>query len=191
VLPAVAGLRVIDNSHDSITVRWNAVHTAGDRNAPGVAYYQATLNGIPSGETAGLQLTINWFNDEMTSHFIRVRAVDTRGHRGRPGQPLIVARPEAPAATDTPGPTPPPGSRPTATPEPTPSPTPTPGPAPSDSPTANPAPPPGLIGRAGPEDPSGDASDPSSTPTPRPADPTDDATSDATSDATTDATSGR
>jgi hypothetical protein len=180
VLPAVAGLRVIDNNHDSITVRWNAVHTAGDRTAPGVAYYQATLNGIPSGETAGLQLTINWFNDEMTSHFIRVRAVDTRGHRGRPGQPLIVVRPEAPAATDSPSPTPGPGSRPTATP----SPTPTPGRTRSDSPTANPAPPPGLIGRAGPEDPSGDASGQSATPTPRPADPTGDATSDPTADAT-------
>jgi hypothetical protein len=176
VLPAVDGLRVIDNNHDSITVRWNAVTNGGDPGSPRVAYYQATLNGIPSGETAGRQLTINWFNDEMTTHFIRVRAVDTAGHRGRPGDPLIVERPDEPTTPASPTAT----SRPSPEPSRSPSPASTPGPT-STTPTTNPAPPPGLV-RPGPT-PNPTADQPvTSAPTTPSSGPAAGSTTDATSD---------
>lgn len=89
---AVRGLRVIQANHDSITIRWNPVQ--GRALDPAISYYAATLNGIPAGETAGLELTINWFNDDMTgSHFIRVCAVDADGHRGPLSDVLVVDRP--------------------------------------------------------------------------------------------------
>jgi hypothetical protein len=122
---AVRGLRVIRNSYQAITVRWRPA-----RAAAGIAYYQLTLNGIPAGETAGLQLTVNWFNDDMTSHFIRVRAVDGNGSNGRSGNPLPVTRPVKP----TPAPTTPP-SKPSPTPTTTPSPTPSTTPSPRPNPT--------------------------------------------------------
>ena len=137
---AVRGLRVIQSDHDSITIRWNPVPPPTDtdragRRAGTVAYYHATLNGIPVGETAGLELTIDWFNDDMTSHFIRVNAVALDGTRGLSGNALVVDRPPAPSPT--------PPSRPTTHPRPTTSPTPiapAPTPAPSTSSTPSPTP---------------------------------------------------
>lgn len=82
-------MRVVQADHDSITIRWNPV-----RSSPAVAYYTVTLNGLPAGETAGQELTINWFNDDLSGpHFILVRAVDRDGNQGLPGNPLVVERP--------------------------------------------------------------------------------------------------
>lgn len=134
--PAVRGLHAIDNNHDSITVRWDAV-----LDATKIAYYHVTLNGIPVGDTAGLQLTIDWFNDDMGSHFIRVRAVDVDGRPGRRGSPLVVNRPDAPSGK--PSPTPAPSPRPTPRPTPDPTASATPSPAPTTPPTASASPTPG------------------------------------------------
>jgi hypothetical protein len=101
---------VLANSHASVTVSWSAV-----RDRSGIAYYQATLNGIPAGETAGRQLTVDWFNDDMSAHFIQVRAVDGAGNRGPRSAPLMITRPAAPSPSPTTGP----ASAPTRHPEPT------------------------------------------------------------------------
>lgn len=128
--PAVRGLHAIDTNHDSITVRWNAV-----RYATRIAFYHVTLNGIPVGDTAGRQLTINWFNDDMTSHFIRVRAVDVDGDRGRRGMPLVVTRPDKPSPERSPAP--PPKASPTPSPTRSSTPSPSPSPTPTTPPTAS------------------------------------------------------
>lgn len=107
--PPVRGLRLIQADHESITIRWNPVPVRPAPHKPAIAYYAATLNGIPAGETAGLELTINWFNDDMAgSHFIRVRAVDTDGNQGLPSDVLVVDRPPSPSPRPSPRPPSPP-----------------------------------------------------------------------------------
>jgi hypothetical protein len=101
----VRGLHVVDNTYEAVTVGWAESNDGG-----GIAYYEVTLNGIAAGATAGRQLTIDWFNDDMNSHFVQVRAVDRAGNRSKRGEPLMVNRPEPPAsadpAADTPDPEP-------------------------------------------------------------------------------------
>jgi hypothetical protein len=139
--PAVRDLHVLANSHESVTVGWGAVH---DRS--GIAYYEATLNGIPAGETAGRQLTVDWFNDDMSAHFVQVRAVDGAGNHGRRSRPLMITRPAEPVPDTTPDPSPsptpaatPPAERSPAPPTGSPTPStisPTPGSTPSRPTTA-------------------------------------------------------
>jgi len=154
--PAVRGLRVIQINHDSITIRWNPVRSWAAHVAA-ISYYTATLNGIPAGETAGLELTINWFNDDMTgSHFIRVRAVDADGNRGLQSNALVVDRP----ATAAP--------RPSASTAPDPS-----SPAPDSSPTPSASPDSPSAGPLGaapgtPPAPSAPTTDPTTGPTTKP-----------------------
>lgn len=98
--PTVPGLHVISATYDAITVGWDDVSDPS-----GIAHYLVTLNGISAGETGGRQLTVNWFNDDMSSHFIQVWAVDGAGNRSPRGEPVMVSRPASPGpSTDWPGP---------------------------------------------------------------------------------------
>ncbi|HEY9294632.1 MAG TPA: hypothetical protein VIP98_25395 [Microlunatus sp.] len=92
---AVVGVHVIQNSHDSVTVGWRPADDVS-----GIAYYEVTLNSIPVGQTGGRELTADWFNDDTSTHFIQIRAVDGAGNRGARGRPLMLTRP--PEATNPP-----------------------------------------------------------------------------------------
>lgn len=113
-------------TRDRLTVSWPPA-----TDDVGVLRYRVVLNGFTVATTRKTHATIRWFNDDLGSHVIQVRALDAAGNESPSSPNLLVSRP-------TPGPTPSPTpSAPPTEPSPTATPTPTPS-APAPAPTVAP-----------------------------------------------------
>lgn len=122
---SVATITTAAVTRDRITVSWPAA-----TDDVGVQRYRVVLNGFTVATTRKTHVTVRWFNDDLGSHVIQVRALDAAGNESISSPNLLVSRP---ASNPTPAPSP--SATPTA-PSPTPSATPS-DPSPSATLTPN------------------------------------------------------
>lgn len=97
-------------TRDRVTVSWPPA-----TDDVGVLRYRVVLNGFTVATTRKTHATVRWFNDDLGSHVIQVRALDAAGNESPTSPNLLVSRP-----TSEPTPTPGPSSSPSE-PSPTPS----------------------------------------------------------------------
>ncbi len=85
-------------TRDRITVSWPAA-----TDDVGVQRYRVVLNGFTVATTRKTHVTVRWFNDDLGSHVIQVRALDAAGNESLTSPNLLVSRPSS-GSTPTPGP---------------------------------------------------------------------------------------
>ncbi|WP_375433055.1 hypothetical protein [uncultured Friedmanniella sp.] len=117
----VTGITTGAVRRDRLTVRWPA---ATDN--VGVLQYRVVLNGFTVATTRKTHATVRWFNDDLSTTVVQVRALDAAGNESASSPNLMVSRP-------TPEPTPTATPTESASAEP-----PSPSPTPSDTPTPTP-----------------------------------------------------
>ena len=99
----VPDVETAEVTEDRLSLRWPpAVDNVG------VASYSVWLNGFQVVTTAETHATVRWFNDDLRTTVVQVRALDAAGNVSSSSPNLLVVRPTpepSEASTPTPSPT--------------------------------------------------------------------------------------